>query len=609
MSQKLKPGTILHASYRIERAIGQGGFGITYLATDLTLDRKVAVKEFFPQDYCNRDGETSHITVGSLSACDFVERLKAKFLKEARNIAKFDYPGIIRIHSAFEENNTAYYVMEYIEGASLWDIVKRNGPLDQKQAIEYIKKVGDALSYVHQRLINHLDVKPANIMLRRSDNTPILIDFGLSKQYDQKGLQTSTTPAGISHGFAPIEQYKAGGVSEFSPQTDVYSLAATLYFLLSGTIPPQASEIIETGLRFPDGFPERLASVISMAMSNPRFNRQPTVADFIAEITEAASSSLSSSSSTGTAQSYTQSTEPVDVSTIHPTGWPDTQEHATVSVQEANKKKKRFNMVSIVGLIFGVFAVVAAIKFWSESSVREVPIAMDEVDSPTETFTVNGVSFSMVPVEGGTFMMGSNNGDDDEKPVHSVTLSDYMIGETEVTQALWEAVMGSNPSYRKGDNLPVEQVSWNDCQEFIRKLNSITGQRFRLPTEAEWEYAARGGSMSQGYEYSGSDNLGDVAWYYENSGDKTHSVKTKDSNELGLYDMSGNVWEWCEDWYDINAYSSHSSSNPKGPSSGSRCVYRGGSYYYGATYCRAPFRRDNYPSFRNGTVGFRLALD
>ena len=139
--------------------------------------------------------------------------------------------------------------------------------------------------------------------------------------------------------------------------------------------------------------------------------------------------------------------------------------------------------------------------------------------------------------------------DSDEKPAHQVTLSDYYIGETEVTQALWKAVMGTNPSNFKGDSNPVEKVSWNDCQEFIRKLNSLTGRTFRLPTEAEWECAARGGNQSKGYKYSGSNKIKDVAWYDGNSKDKTHAVKTKPSNELGLYDMSGNVNEWCWDLY------------------------------------------------------------
>ena len=231
--------------------------------------------------------------------------------------------------------------------------------------------------------------------------------------------------------------------------------------------------------------------------------------------------------------------------------------------------------------------------------------------SSNETITVNGVSFTMIKVEGGTFNMGatSEQGSDaesDEKPVHSVTLSDYYIGETEVTQELWKAVMGSNPSYFKGSQKPVEQVSWNDCKEFITKLNKLTGKNFRLPTEAEWEYAARGGNKSKGYKYSGSNTIGNVAWYTDNSSSKTHDVKTKTPNELGIYDMSGNVYEWCEDWY--GNYSSGSQTNPTGPSTGSYRVLRGGSWLNNAKICRVSYRNSNYPDNRNNFNGFRLAL-
>ena len=217
----------------------------------------------------------------------------------------------------------------------------------------------------------------------------------------------------------------------------------------------------------------------------------------------------------------------------------------------------------------------------------------------------------MVKVEAGSFNMGATpemeNPDDREKPVHRVTLTNnYYIGKYEVTQALWKIVMGSNPSNFKGDNLPIEKVSWNNCQKFISKLNKLTGKSFRLPSEAEWEYAARGGNKSRGYQYSGSNTIGDVAWYYGNSSSMTHAVGTKQPNELGLYDMTGNVWEWCQDWFD--SYSSSPQTNPTGAVSGSIRVYRGGGWYHSAGDCRTSFRLVGAPGFRSDGLGLRLVL-
>ena len=256
---------------------------------------------------------------------------------------------------------------------------------------------------------------------------------------------------------------------------------------------------------------------------------------------------------------------------------------------------------------------------------KEGPVikTIDIDNAPTkrgvETFTVNGVSFKMICVESGSFTMGAtseqgSDADSDEKPTHPVTLSTYYIGETEVTQELWQAVMGSNPSHFSGAKRPVECVSWNDCQDFITKLNAKTGRKFRLPTEAEWEFAARGGTKSRGYKYAGSNTIGNVAWYWDNipsqssgnTGYGTQNVATKQANELGLYDMSGNVWEWCQDWY--GSYSNSSQTNPTGPNSGHYRVYRGGSWYYLARRCRVSSRPDFTPSNRNDYLGLRLAL-
>ena len=238
----------------------------------------------------------------------------------------------------------------------------------------------------------------------------------------------------------------------------------------------------------------------------------------------------------------------------------------------------------------------------------------------TETFTVNGVTFKMVAVEGGTFTMGAtpeqgSEYESNEIPAHQVTVSSFSIAQTEVTQALWVAVMGTNPSEFQGNLYrPVENVSWNDCKTFINKLNEMTGKNFRLPTEAEWEFAARGGNKSQGYKYAGSNTVGDVAWYYDNSyavGSSspnygTHAVATKSPNELGLYDMSGNVWEWVQDRY--GSYSSESQTNPTGPASGSNRVNRGGSWNSLARSCRVSCRNSSYPTFTPNYLGLRLAL-
>jgi len=265
--------------------------------------------------------------------------------------------------------------------------------------------------------------------------------------------------------------------------------------------------------------------------------------------------------------------------------------------------KKQINMKRILSLLTVLFIFVLAVNAQNDSQ---------SLEPSNKTFTVNGVSFTMVYVEGGTFTMGATSeqgseAHDSEKPAHSVTLSSYMIGQTEVTQALWQAVMGNNPSNFKGDSRrPVEKVSWKNCQKFLRKLNSITGQNFRLPTEAEWEFAARGGTKSLGYKYSGSNNIDDVAWYTYNSGRTTHPVGTKAANELGIYDMSGNVYEWCSDWY--GSYSSSSQTNPQGSSSDSYRVLRGGGWCDDARHCRVALRGWSSPGSRGNDLGLRLSL-
>jgi formylglycine-generating enzyme required for sulfatase activity len=230
-------------------------------------------------------------------------------------------------------------------------------------------------------------------------------------------------------------------------------------------------------------------------------------------------------------------------------------------------------------------------------------------DNGKKTFVVNGVLFSMMPVEGGTFKMGSNDSEF-EKPIHNVTLSSYYMGETEVTQALWKAVTGKNPSTYKGDNMPVQRVSWDDCQSFILKLNQFTGFTFRMPTEAEWEFAARGGNLTHGYKYSGSNTLAEVGWYNANSGNTPHDVATLAPNELGIYDMSGNVREWVWDWY--HDYTSAAQTNPTGPNEEDldfkAKVERDGAFNTYDTVCHVTNRASLQQNNSSYMLGMRLAI-
>ena len=215
----------------------------------------------------------------------------------------------------------------------------------------------------------------------------------------------------------------------------------------------------------------------------------------------------------------------------------------------------------------------------------------------------------MVFVQGGTFKMGSNLGGDDERPVHLVVLDDYFIGKYEVTQLQWRLIMDedTNKCYFTGcDSCPVERVGWYNVMEYIEKLNKKTQMNYRLPTEAEWEYAARGGSLSKGYKYSGSNSDVSVAWKVGISMMRTHPVGRKKPNELGIYDMSGNVFEWCADWYSPTWYEFAPTNNPTGPASGSFRVMRGGSWFYDYAGLRVTDRESANPSYRYGYVGFRL---
>ena len=285
--------TLQGGKYRIIKKLGQGGFGITYLAENTLLESKVAIKEFFFKECCERDATTSHVTVPTFANRDTVERFKLKFVKEARTIFKLNHPNIVHILDVFEENDTAYYVMEYIEGESLSDMVTRRGAIPEAEALGYVKEVAKALMYIHGKHINHLDIKPGNLMRRKEDGRIIVIDFGVAKQYDLATSQgTTTTPVGITCGYSPAEQYRKNGVQTFSPQSDGYALAATLFKLLTGNTPPEAMEIMDDGLPVAELLAKNISqptiSAIAMAMKG-RSERTQSVALFVESLPEVTS--------------------------------------------------------------------------------------------------------------------------------------------------------------------------------------------------------------------------------------------------------------------------------------------------------------------------------
>lgn len=275
--------TLQDGNYRILKVLGQGGFGITYLAIQVRLDRKVAIKEFFMKDFCERNETTRQVTLGTAGSRETVNSCRMKFLKEAKHIAKLDHPNIIRIIDVFDENSTSYYVMEYIEGGSLSNKLGTTG-LSMSEATRYIFQVAETLEYIHKKNIAHLDIKPGNIMLNGNDEI-VLIDFGVSKQYDfSTGEQTSVSPVGCSSGYAPLEQYEPDGVKDFSPQTDIYSLGATYFKLLTGITPLKASKITKDFLQEnlkAKGVPTAVISIICKSMEKLKENRFSDVCSFI----------------------------------------------------------------------------------------------------------------------------------------------------------------------------------------------------------------------------------------------------------------------------------------------------------------------------------------
>lgn len=657
------PGLLQGGKYRITGVLGKGGFGITYEAEQISLHRKVAIKEF---------------AMAAGTDAELYSRFKEKFRREATLIASLSHPHIVRILELFEENGNEYYVMEYLGGGSLEDKVRAGGPLSEKEAVEYIRDIGSALSYLHERGIRHLDVKPANIVFD-SEGCAKLIDFGISKHYGADGTATSTTPAGYSRGFAPKEQYLGIDASAFTPATDIYSLGATLYYLLTASVPPEAIVLDESPLEISQGISSPVAEAIRRAMSPRRQDRPQDVASLLAifdgkpddrTVIQSADRDktvvavprklkkkfwpwliaiLLILASGGAAVWYFMLRKP-DVATeeeeivteeevigtipedpaapyieiaTNPSGaaiWIDGKDSGRKTVEGRNVILTAADGLEAGKEIVFTFKKEGYEDFTArplrivdgknDSRYAELKVRTDKLakDGRDYILTLRGAEYRLQEVPGGSFSMGATQEQtrfsSDEKTIRSVSLSSFYIGSTEVTQTLWKAVTGKAVS--SIGQFPVTGVTWNDCDLFIKELNSLTkdlrpeGWRFALPTEAQWEFAARGGS-SGGTVYSGSDVYEDIA------GEELHPVASFKPNRLGIYDMSGNVQEWCRDWY--AAYNPADTDNPAGPSSGVTRVVRGGSHSSGSAFARVSCRSNGNPSSKYKDVGFRIVLE
>ena len=605
----LRIGTHLnHGKYRIVRHLASGGFGNTYEAVNTAFDAKCAIKEFFMSGVNHRAGDSITVEVSNSAMTYTFDSAKKKFKKEAQRLYGIQNEHIVRVHDMFEENNTVYYVMDFIDGSSLNKIMKQQGhPFSEAQCKDILLQMCDALRCIHAKKLWHMDIKPGNIIMDRTGKCT-LIDFGASKQTDPDGVNTVTSSViAQTPGYAPSEQI-SGNYEHWGPWTDIYALGATVYNLITAQRPPLRDDIDirqEKAFAFPETVSQQMRDLIIRMMQPVYLNRPRSVDEIETELTIAPQNNGENKIDTVYKKSIDEETILLGKDSAD-----DVKSNPKEPVPNSRNRRKAFFYIALSLLLIGGI-IVYCIMNKNSTNANTVPPVEANTDSTVEVdgpvFEVNGVSFKMVNVPGGTFTMGATSEqgsdfDDDEKPTHQVTLSSYSIGQTEVTQELWQAVMGNNPSSFIGSKRPVEQVSWDDCQTFILKLNNLTGQRFRLPTEAEWEYAARGG-RSGGTKYAGSNFIDDVEWYYDIS---AHDVATKRANSLGIYDMSGNVWEWCHDWY--GDYRSSSQTNPQGPSTGSYRVNRGGSCYNIASSCRVSSRSDDDPGNRFSNLGLRLAL-
>ena len=584
---ELQPGTYLYdGKYLIEKKIGEGGFGITYKALQIGLYREVCIKEYFLAGKCMRNTRAKTVySIGNQE--DIFEKYRQSFLEEARMLASLRHSNVVEVIDIFDENGTSYMVMPFIVGKSLESIVETQGKLSYPDAVNYIAQITDAVGYIHEQHLLHRDIKPANIMIT-PDYKAILIDFGAARKFEQDKTQKHT--AMLTHGYAPPEQYS--DISRKGAYTDIYAIGATLYFVLTGEVPMDATARVAEKMPEPKALspdiPDEINRTILKAMQIKTENRHQSIGEFMDDLRNIKPSA------------------PIDE-----------------TLDSKSSKKLRW----FIGTAVVVIVLLVAYLF-----LRPERIVL--VDGKTEVATKDftGMNlYPMVKVEGGSFVMGDKKMDEDYEdcPPHRVTLSDFYIGQFEVSQGFWKKIMGkshhsaaSQPKEGAGKQLtpeqqdlfPVENVSFVEIQEFISRLNQQTGRHFALPTEAQWEYAARGGKQAkENTRYANGKPYPANIWYKKDK-NKPFVIKLPETvNELGIYQMSGNVAEWCLDYYDDEFYrNSNNSRNPYNSvvNEAKSRVVRGGCYTDSSEdYVNVFFRDEKKENSKPEATGFRLVIN
>ena len=633
--------------YELVRKLGGGGFGVVWLVRDTVSGVEYALKTLHPLLKTNEEE---------------LERVRDNFAL----VAKLSHPNIATAHVLHRAVDVAYaseetrrelrvapgdpvMLMSYAPGVTLskWRKQFPEGRVPLDKALEIGQQVASALDYAHGERIVHRDIKPANVMVETDAETGRLrarvLDFGLAAEI-RSSMSRVSQEKGETSGTRPYMAPEQWTGKRQDGRTDQYAFACMVYEMLDGRPPfAGAFETGDAGIMMAaiksetpdeiDGLSALENAALLKALAKKREDRFATCCEFIAAMEGGipVAEHVDRDAVTVDREIIDIKVELADklsgVPMEHASD-PELKPYYDAARRECRKAEEALKLcLKDIALDFWRSAAAkvedaervivrreeAERRSREEAAERKARVEGSFAGEEREIEIAPGLKMAFVWVAPGSFRMGSDDGDAFawEKPVHQVTLTKgYWLGKYEVTQAEWQSVMGKNPSRFKGERLPVERVSWDDCQEYVKQVNAYLARkgeelRVRLPTEAEWEFAARGGTKSKGFKYSGSGNSDDVAWYDGNSGSETHDVGTKAANELGIHDMSGNVWEWCADWY--GDYSSGAVTDPRGPGSGDDRVSRGGGWSFTARCCRSAYRDGHGPGYRDGDLGVRLA--